>query len=67
MGFFRVKRSEDNKEFGHIEAFMTNEGKYGRPHEASLFGSRKAAEKALRNDKWNHTGDYRYDIEEWDE
>ena len=67
MGFFKVKRTENDPEFGKHSAFLTPKGEYGTNDEASLFGSVKAARDALKDDKWNHTNDYRYDIVDEDD
>ena len=62
MSFFRVMRTENQADGGKHSAYLTPKGEYGTKDEASLFGSVKAATDALKDDKWNHTGDYRYDI-----
>ena len=67
MSFFRIMRTENDPELGKHSAFLTPKGEYGTKEEASLFGSIKAATDALKDDKWNHTSDYRYDILSIDE
>ncbi len=67
MGLFRVKRTEDDEEFGTVETYLTSDDEWGTEDEASFFNSRSRAREAIRSNPFDSTGDYRYDIERADD
>lgn len=63
MSLFKIKRSEDFED-EHVEAYLNTDGEYGTDDEAIFFKSRKEAQYAIENDRWDSTGDYTYNIEQ---
>lgn len=63
MSLFRVMREEDDEEFGHIQAYLSEEKEWDVEEKASTFSSREEAISALNDDPYDHTGDYQYHIE----
>ena len=63
MSLFRVKREDDDEEFGLIETYLTDDMEWGTEEQASTFNSRDEAIDALNRDEYDNSGDYQYHIE----